>query len=217
MEEGTSQAKHPPPPKIQTQAQGTSQGQSQPTTQGQTAAQGQNKTQGLATAQGTAQGHTQGHQGHAQGHAHGDVESIHNMQEVGGLSDGGWLCCLPCAWLRRNTSVHKASLSFAMLLVMSLLVASPVLFLMSSAPSGSKNMPCKNKVSYKLNLEEYSSVCNIISVNGKKKTSSRAISKTNRFLDNPSIVTGILMLALAKKNTQKRHSQTSCFLFKMRF
>lgn len=159
MEEGTSQAKHPPPPKVQTQAQGTSQGQGQPpTTQGQTAAQGQNKPQGLATAQGTAkpqghitsQGHAQGHQGHAQGHAHGDVESIHNMQEVSGLSDGGWLCCLPCAWLRRNTSVHKASLSFAMLLVMSLLVASPVLFLMSSAPSGFKNMPCKNKVSLKL-------------------------------------------------------------------
>lgn len=139
MEEGTSQTKHPPPAKIQTQVQSTSQVQVQPAAPGQVAVQGPTKQLGHATAQSTARP-----QGHAQGH---DVESMHNMQDVGGVSEGGWLCCLPCAWLRRNTSVHKASLSVAMLLVMSLLVASPVLFLMSSAPSGSKNMPCKNKVS----------------------------------------------------------------------
>ncbi|KAG8247651.1 hypothetical protein J6590_056434 [Homalodisca vitripennis] len=89
--------------------------------------------------EGTSQSHPP-----AQGHGTGDVESIH-IQDGGGLSDGSWLCCLPCSWLQRNTSVHKASLSVAMLLVMSLLVASPVLFLISSAPSANKNTPCKNQ------------------------------------------------------------------------
>ncbi|XP_063236102.1 endothelin-converting enzyme-like 1 [Bacillus rossius redtenbacheri] len=49
---------------------------------------------------------------------------------------GSWLCCAPCHWLRRNNGVHKASLSVATLVVTSLLVASPVIFLISSAPGG---------------------------------------------------------------------------------
>lgn len=48
---------------------------------------------------------------------------------------GSWLCCMPCYWLRRNNSVHKASLTVATLLVTSLLVASPVLFLISAVPA----------------------------------------------------------------------------------
>ncbi|XP_054265117.1 uncharacterized protein LOC128987981 [Macrosteles quadrilineatus] len=102
MEEGTS---HPNPP-----------GHGPVPSHGPTAGHGHGPTAG------------HGH-GPTAGHGHGDVEQIH-IQD-GGLSDGGvWLCCLPCSWLQRNTSVHKASLSVAMLLVMSLLVASPVLFLM---------------------------------------------------------------------------------------
>lgn len=50
-------------------------------------------------------------------------------------SGGSWLCCVPCYWLRRNNSVHKASLTVATLLVTSLLVASPVLFLISAVPA----------------------------------------------------------------------------------
>lgn len=48
---------------------------------------------------------------------------------------GSWLCCVPCYWLRSNNSVHKASLTVATLLVTSLLVASPVLFLISAVPA----------------------------------------------------------------------------------
>ncbi|XP_069672464.1 endothelin-converting enzyme-like 1 [Periplaneta americana] len=48
---------------------------------------------------------------------------------------GNWLCCVPCYWLRNNNSVHKASLTVATLVVTSLLVASPVLFLISSVPA----------------------------------------------------------------------------------
>lgn len=50
-------------------------------------------------------------------------------------SIGNWCCCAPCYWLRTNNSVHKASLTVATLLVTSLLVASPVLFLISAVPS----------------------------------------------------------------------------------
>ncbi|XP_077300836.1 neprilysin-like 16 isoform X2 [Arctopsyche grandis] len=42
---------------------------------------------------------------------------------------------MPCYWLRTNSSVHKASLTVVTLLVTSLLVASPVLFLISSVPA----------------------------------------------------------------------------------
>jgi hypothetical protein len=54
---------------------------------------------------------------------------------------GSWLCCVPCYWLRRNNSVHKASLTVATLIVMSLLVASPVLFLISSIPARESDRP----------------------------------------------------------------------------
>ncbi|GLH13892.1 Uncharacterized protein GBIM_18376 [Gryllus bimaculatus] len=58
---------------------------------------------------------------------------------------GRWLCCLPCYWLRSNHSVHQASLTVAMLLVTSLLVASPVLFLISSAPAGDRSRECHHQ------------------------------------------------------------------------
>lgn len=47
----------------------------------------------------------------------------------------GWVCCMPCVWLRTSAAVHKIALTTATLLVTSLLVASPVLFLLSTAPS----------------------------------------------------------------------------------
>lgn len=47
----------------------------------------------------------------------------------------GWVCCIPCVWLRTSATVHKIALTTATLLVTSLLVASPVLFLLSTAPS----------------------------------------------------------------------------------
>lgn len=46
-----------------------------------------------------------------------------------------WICCAPCIWLRTSTTVHKFALTTATLLVTSLLVASPILFLISTAPS----------------------------------------------------------------------------------
>lgn len=50
-------------------------------------------------------------------------------------SSGNWWCLWPWYWLRTNNSVHKASLAVATLLVTSLLVASPVLFLISAVPA----------------------------------------------------------------------------------
>lgn len=47
----------------------------------------------------------------------------------------GWICCAPCIWLRTSAAVHKIAITTATLLVTSLLVASPVLFLLSTAPS----------------------------------------------------------------------------------
>lgn len=47
----------------------------------------------------------------------------------------GWICCMPCVWLRTSATVRKIALTTATLLVTSLLVASPVLFLLSTAPS----------------------------------------------------------------------------------
>lgn len=47
----------------------------------------------------------------------------------------GWICCAPCIWLRTSATVHKIAITTATLLVTSLLVASPVLFLLSTAPS----------------------------------------------------------------------------------
>ena len=61
---------------------------------------------------------------------------------------GSWLCCVPCYWLRSNNSVHKASLTVATLVVTSLLVASPVLFLISSVPAreGDRVRDCHHQV-----------------------------------------------------------------------
>uniref|UniRef100_W8BH66 Endothelin-converting enzyme 2 n=1 Tax=Ceratitis capitata TaxID=7213 RepID=W8BH66_CERCA len=50
-------------------------------------------------------------------------------------SSMGWICCAPCIWLRTSTTVHKIAITAATFLVTSLLVASPILFLISTAPS----------------------------------------------------------------------------------
>ncbi|XP_058464898.1 uncharacterized protein LOC131438712 [Malaya genurostris] len=47
----------------------------------------------------------------------------------------GWVCCAPCIWLRKSSAVHKIAITAATLLVTTLLVASPILFLISAAPS----------------------------------------------------------------------------------
>uniref|UniRef100_A0A182XWP8 Peptidase M13 N-terminal domain-containing protein n=1 Tax=Anopheles stephensi TaxID=30069 RepID=A0A182XWP8_ANOST len=47
----------------------------------------------------------------------------------------GWVWCAPCIWLRSSSAVHKMAITAATLLVTSLLVASPILFLISAAPS----------------------------------------------------------------------------------
>jgi hypothetical protein len=67
-----------------------------------------------------------------------DIESDHHHQHGQAQPSpdhGSWLCCMPCYWLRRNNNVHKASLTMATFIIMSLLVASPVLFLISSVPA----------------------------------------------------------------------------------
>lgn len=86
-----------------------------------------------------------------------DIESDHHhrqqqQQHVQPSPDhGSWLCCVPCYWLRRNNSVHKASLTVATLVVMSLLVASPVLFLISSVPAreGDRTRTCHRQVTHR--------------------------------------------------------------------
>lgn len=109
----------------------------------------------------TQQQQQQSQQHQPQKHSHPFHHSVDGVEvETSGTGGGGggggggvfpeagsWLCCLPCVWLRRNTSVHKASLTAAMLLVMALLVASPVLFLISSAPEGEKTRDCLPHVS----------------------------------------------------------------------
>ncbi|XP_055371753.1 endothelin-converting enzyme homolog [Condylostylus longicornis] len=47
----------------------------------------------------------------------------------------GYICCAPCIWLKTSATVHKIAITTATLLVTSLLVASPILFLISTAPS----------------------------------------------------------------------------------
>lgn len=42
---------------------------------------------------------------------------------------------MPCVWLRTSATVHKLAITTATLLVTTMLVASPVLFLLSTAPS----------------------------------------------------------------------------------
>lgn len=44
-------------------------------------------------------------------------------------------CCAPCIFIRRSTALHKFALTAATLIVTSLLVISPIIFLISSAPS----------------------------------------------------------------------------------
>ncbi|XP_015589308.1 neprilysin-1 [Cephus cinctus] len=58
------------------------------------------------------------------------------------IQAGTWICCVPCYWLRRSKAVHKALLTFAMLLVTSLLVTSPVLFLITTLPEGDQPRDC---------------------------------------------------------------------------
>lgn len=60
---------------------------------------------------------------------------------------GTWICCMPCHWCRRSKAVHKAFLTFAMLLVTSLLVTSPVLFLITTLPEGAQPRECLPLVS----------------------------------------------------------------------
>ncbi|XP_046614383.1 neprilysin-3-like isoform X1 [Neodiprion virginianus] len=55
---------------------------------------------------------------------------------------GTWVCCVPCYWLRRSKAVHKALLTLAMLLVTSLLVTSPVLFLITTLPEAEQPREC---------------------------------------------------------------------------
>lgn len=62
---------------------------------------------------------------------HISYESLLRKMQV----TAGWICCMPCVWLRTSATVHKIALTTATLLVTSLLVASPVLFLLSTAPS----------------------------------------------------------------------------------
>lgn len=49
---------------------------------------------------------------------------------------GCWVCA-PCIWIRRSTTLHKFALTAATLIVTSLLVISPIIFLISTAPSQS--------------------------------------------------------------------------------
>ncbi|KAJ1529689.1 hypothetical protein ONE63_006444 [Megalurothrips usitatus] len=52
---------------------------------------------------------------------------------------------MPCAWLRGHAGVHRAALTSATLLVTTLLVASPVLFLITSRPMERiQALPCES-------------------------------------------------------------------------
>ncbi|XP_055678290.1 endothelin-converting enzyme 2 isoform X2 [Lutzomyia longipalpis] len=64
---------------------------------------------------------------------HGGNEGVQENKQA--ASAVGWVCCAPCIWLRTSTTVHKIALTAATLLVTSLLVVSPILFLISTAPS----------------------------------------------------------------------------------
>ncbi|KAJ9575881.1 hypothetical protein L9F63_007260 [Diploptera punctata] len=80
-----------------------------------------------------------------------DIETDHHRPHLPhqpSPEHGSWLCCVPCYWLRSNNSVHKASLTVATLVVTSLLVASPVLFLISSVPAreGDRVRDCHHQV-----------------------------------------------------------------------
>lgn len=68
--------------------------------------------------------------------------------ERSGHHQSTWICCAPCYWLRRSKAVHKALLTFAMLLVTSLLVTSPVLFLITTLPEGEQPRNCAPLVGF---------------------------------------------------------------------
>lgn len=96
-----------------------------------------------------------------------DTESDHHHQRAQALAypeHSSWLCCVPCYWLRRNNSVHKASLTVATLIVTSLLVASPVLFLISSVPSreGDRTRDCHYQVGWLIYLLTNTTVCYVM-------------------------------------------------------
>lgn len=69
-------------------------------------------------------------------------EPMVRVVERSATHHGTWICCVPCYWLRRSKAVHKALLTFAMLLVTSLLVTSPVLFLITTLPEGEQPRNC---------------------------------------------------------------------------
>jgi len=77
-----------------------------------------------------------------------DADADHHQQVQPSQDHGSWLCCVPCYWLRWNNSLHKASLTVATLVVMSLLVASPVIFLISGVPAreGDRIRECVHQV-----------------------------------------------------------------------
>jgi hypothetical protein len=96
-----------------------------------------------------------------------DTESDHHHQRAQAQAypeHGSWLCCVPCYWLRRNNSVHKASLTVATLIVTSLLVASPVLFLISSLPSreGDRTRDCHHQVRWLISLLKTTIFCRVM-------------------------------------------------------
>lgn len=94
------------------------------------------------------------------------------MLNVERPESGTWICCVPCFWLRRSKAVHKALLTFAMLLVTSLLVTSPVLFLITTLPEGEQPLDCAPMVSFFLytssEVEELSLVASTILISHKK-------------------------------------------------
>ncbi|KAH8330301.1 hypothetical protein KR067_000981 [Drosophila pandora] len=62
-----------------------------------------------------------------------NIENFNNRYNKNSII--GWICCAPCIWLRTSAAVHKMAITSATLLVTTLLVASPILFLISTAPS----------------------------------------------------------------------------------
>ncbi|KAG7200209.1 hypothetical protein KM043_000641 [Ampulex compressa] len=93
-----------------------------------------------AQGQGQSQAHAHGQSAQAEDSAGLPEEPIVHLERAG--QQGTWICCVPCYWLRRSKAVHKALLTFAMLLVTSLLVTSPVLFLITTLPEGEQPRSC---------------------------------------------------------------------------
>lgn len=92
--------------------------------------------------------HHHHHQPHGPHGALAEDESAAAGPGAAASRGGAWLCCMPCAWLRGHAGVHRAALTAATLLVTALLVASPVLFLITSQPrERSVALPCETPVS----------------------------------------------------------------------